>query len=46
VAAQHSFDVIFAPGLNGPEIARWRLPSVNEHNVIHLPARPNPVRGR
>jgi 2-polyprenyl-6-methoxyphenol hydroxylase-like FAD-dependent oxidoreductase len=30
VAPQHSFDVIFAPGLNGPEIARWPLPSVDE----------------
>jgi 2-polyprenyl-6-methoxyphenol hydroxylase-like FAD-dependent oxidoreductase len=30
VAPQHSFDVIFAPGLDGPEIARWRLPSVDE----------------
>ncbi len=30
VAPQHSFDVIFAPGLNGPEIGRWRLPSVDE----------------
>src|SRR5246127_70162 len=27
VAPQHSFDVIFAPGLDGPEIARWVLPS-------------------
>jgi 2-polyprenyl-6-methoxyphenol hydroxylase-like FAD-dependent oxidoreductase len=30
VAPQHSFDVIFAPGLDGPEVARWRLPSVDE----------------
>ena len=30
VAPRHSFDVIFAPGLNGPEISRWRLPSVDE----------------
>ena len=30
VAPQHSFDVIFAPGLDGPEIARWALPSVDE----------------
>jgi len=30
VASQHSFDVIFAPGLDGPEITRWRLPSVDE----------------
>ena len=30
VAPQHSFDVIFAPGLDGPEITRWRLPSVDE----------------
>jgi FAD-dependent monooxygenase len=30
VAPQHSFDVIFAPGLDGPEVARWPLPSVDE----------------
>ena len=30
VAPQHSFDVIFAAGLDGPEIARWALPSVDE----------------
>ena len=30
VAPQHSFDVIFAPGLDGPEVARWSLPSVDE----------------
>jgi 2-polyprenyl-6-methoxyphenol hydroxylase-like FAD-dependent oxidoreductase len=30
VAPQHSFDVIFAPGLDGPEVARWALPSVDE----------------
>src|SRR3981189_1638854 len=30
VAPQHSFDVIFAPGLDGPEITRWSLPSVDE----------------
>jgi FAD binding domain len=30
VAPRHSFDVIFAPGLNGPEISRWHLPSVDE----------------
>jgi 2-polyprenyl-6-methoxyphenol hydroxylase-like FAD-dependent oxidoreductase len=33
VAPQHSFDVIFAPGLNGPEVARWRLPSVDEQRA-------------
>jgi 2-polyprenyl-6-methoxyphenol hydroxylase-like FAD-dependent oxidoreductase len=30
VAPQHSFDVIFAPGLDGPEITRWALPSVDD----------------
>jgi FAD-dependent monooxygenase len=30
VAPQHSFDVIFAPGIDGPEITRWSLPSVDE----------------
>ena len=30
VAPQHSFDVIFAPGLDGLEVARWSLPSVDE----------------
>ena len=30
VAPRHSFDVIFAPGLDGPEVARWSLPSVDE----------------
>ena len=33
VAPQHSFDVIFAPGLNGPELGRWRLPSVDEQRA-------------
>jgi FAD-dependent monooxygenase len=33
VDPQHSFDVIFAPDLNGPEIARWRLPSVDEQRA-------------
>ena len=33
VAPQHSFDVIFAPGLEGPEIARWPLPSVDEQRA-------------
>jgi 2-polyprenyl-6-methoxyphenol hydroxylase-like FAD-dependent oxidoreductase len=30
VAPRHSFDVIFAPGLDGPEITRWALPSVDD----------------
>jgi 2-polyprenyl-6-methoxyphenol hydroxylase-like FAD-dependent oxidoreductase len=34
VAPQHSFDVIFAPGLDGPEIARWALPSVDEQRAM------------
>jgi 2-polyprenyl-6-methoxyphenol hydroxylase-like FAD-dependent oxidoreductase len=29
VGAQHSFDVIFAAGLDGPVHGRWRLPSVD-----------------
>jgi 2-polyprenyl-6-methoxyphenol hydroxylase-like FAD-dependent oxidoreductase len=33
VAPQHSFDVIFAPGLDGPEIARWALPSVEQQRA-------------
>jgi 2-polyprenyl-6-methoxyphenol hydroxylase-like FAD-dependent oxidoreductase len=33
VAPQFSFDVIFAPSLDGPEIARWRLPSVNDQQA-------------
>jgi len=33
VAPQHSFDVIFAPGLDGPEVARWSLPSVDEQRA-------------
>jgi 2-polyprenyl-6-methoxyphenol hydroxylase-like FAD-dependent oxidoreductase len=33
VAPKHSFDVIFAPGLGGPEIGRWRLPSVDEQRA-------------
>jgi len=33
VGPQHSFDVIFAPDLNGPEIARWQLPSVEEERA-------------
>jgi 2-polyprenyl-6-methoxyphenol hydroxylase-like FAD-dependent oxidoreductase len=34
VAPQHSFDVIFAPSLDGPEIARWSLPSVDDQRTI------------
>src|SRR5882724_7139627 len=33
VGPRHSFDVIFAPDLNGPEIARWQLPSVEEERA-------------
>jgi FAD-dependent monooxygenase len=33
VAPQHSLDVIFAPGLNGPEIGRRRLPSIDEQRA-------------
>ena len=33
VAPQHSFDVIFAAGLNGPIHGRWRQPSVNEQRA-------------
>jgi 2-polyprenyl-6-methoxyphenol hydroxylase-like FAD-dependent oxidoreductase len=33
VAPQHSFDVIFAPSLDGPEIARWVLPSVDQQHA-------------
>jgi FAD-dependent monooxygenase len=34
VGAQHSFDVIFATGLDGPIHGRWRLPSVDEQRGI------------
>ena len=34
VASQFSFDVIFAPGLNEPEVGRWRLPSVDEQRAV------------
>src|ERR1700736_659403 len=30
VAPQRACDVIFAPGLDGPEVTRWALPSVDE----------------
>ena len=33
VGPQHSFDVIFAAGLNGPVHGRWRLPSVDEQRA-------------
>src|ERR1700741_3479234 len=33
VGAQHSFDVIFAAGLDGPVHGRWRLPSVDEQRA-------------
>src|SRR5258708_29052716 len=29
-APQHSFGVVFAPALDGPEAARWSFPSVHE----------------
>jgi 2-polyprenyl-6-methoxyphenol hydroxylase-like FAD-dependent oxidoreductase len=34
VGAQHSFDVIFAAGLDGPVHGRWRLPSVDEQRAL------------
>src|ERR1700730_16944230 len=34
VDAQHSFDVIFAAGLEGPIHGRWRRPSVDEQRGI------------
>src|SRR6516164_9257865 len=34
VGAQHSFDVIFAAGLDGPVHGRWRQPSVDEQRGI------------
>jgi 2-polyprenyl-6-methoxyphenol hydroxylase-like FAD-dependent oxidoreductase len=33
VGAEHSLDVIFAAGLNGPVHGRWRLPSVDEQRA-------------
>jgi len=33
VGPQHSFDVIFAAGLDGPVHGRWRLPSVDEQRA-------------
>src|SRR6201997_2204721 len=33
VGPQHSFDVIFAGGLDGPIYGRWRQPSVNEQRA-------------
>jgi 2-polyprenyl-6-methoxyphenol hydroxylase-like FAD-dependent oxidoreductase len=33
VDPEHSFDVIFAAGLNGPVHGRWRLPSVDEQRA-------------
>jgi 2-polyprenyl-6-methoxyphenol hydroxylase-like FAD-dependent oxidoreductase len=33
VGPEHSFDVIFAAGLNGPVHGRWRLPSVDEQSA-------------
>ena len=33
VGPQHSLDVIFAAGLNGPVHGRWRLPSVDEQRA-------------
>src|SRR5258708_34732693 len=32
-APQHSFDVILAPGLVGPEVCCWSFPSVHEQWV-------------
>ena len=34
VGPEHSFDVIFAPSLDGPVHGRWRLPSVNEQRAV------------
>ncbi|MFB1298723.1 FAD-dependent monooxygenase [Mycobacterium sp. pW049] len=34
VGASYSFDVIFAAGLDGPELARWRQPSVDEQRAL------------
>ncbi|WP_157390256.1 FAD-dependent monooxygenase [Nocardia terrae] len=33
VGPQFSFDVIFAPGLDGPELGRWSLPSAAEQRA-------------
>jgi 2-polyprenyl-6-methoxyphenol hydroxylase-like FAD-dependent oxidoreductase len=33
VGSRHSFDVIFAAGLNGPVHGRWRLPSVEDQRA-------------
>src|SRR3954451_23839444 len=34
VASQHSFAVISAPSLDGPEFARWSLPSADDQRTI------------
>jgi 2-polyprenyl-6-methoxyphenol hydroxylase-like FAD-dependent oxidoreductase len=44
VAPQHSFDVIFAPDLDGPQITRWPLPSVEEQRATLRGLREGPAR--
>jgi 2-polyprenyl-6-methoxyphenol hydroxylase-like FAD-dependent oxidoreductase len=46
VAPQHSFDVIFAAGLNGPVHGRWRLPSVDEQRATITAAADGSVPGQ
>ncbi|MEZ0365160.1 FAD-dependent monooxygenase [Mycobacterium sp. pUA109] len=46
VGAQHSFDVIFAPGLDGPELGRWRLPSVDAQRATIAATRDGSVPGQ
>lgn len=46
VGPQHSFDVIFAAGLNGPVHGRWRLPSVDEQRATIATAADGSVPGQ
>ena len=46
VGPQHSFDVIFAAGLNGPVHGRWRLPSVDEQRATTATAADGSVPGQ
>jgi len=46
VGPQHSFDVIFAAGLNGPVHGRWRQPSVDEQRATIAAATDGCVPGQ
>lgn len=46
VASRHSFDVIFAAGLDGPVHGRWHLPSVDDQRALLADTRDGSLPGQ